>query len=263
MDRIADAFSIAANERRSCFLSYVCAGDPSFEGSLRICKFLAESPVDIMEIGVPFSDPLADGLTNQLAAQRALDGGADHSHVFELIRLLRKQTEKPIVIYTYYNLIFAKGIEEYVRVAKDAGVDGILTLDLPPEEAKDLLVACRDVDLKNIFIVAPTTPKNRIRLIAEAASGFIYYVSREGVTGEREKLSGNIGRAVAEIKEISDLPVAVGCGISTPDHVRTISEVADGFVVGSALVNCISSDPSDPNQILGNLSKKLAYLLEN
>ena len=134
---------------------------------------------------------------------------------------------------------------------------------MPPEEAKDLLVACRDVDLKNIFIVAPTTPKNRIRLIAEAASGFIYYVSREGVTGEREKLSGNIGRAVAEIKEISDLPVAVGFGISTPDHVRTISEVADGFVVGSALVNCISSDPSDPNQILGNLSKKLAYLLEN
>ena len=263
MDRIADAFNMAAHEGRSCFLGYVCACDPSFEISLRICRFLAESPVDIMEIGVPFSDPLADGLTNQLAARRALDGGADHKHVFELMRKLREQTDKPIVIYTYYNLLFAKGIEEYVRVAKDAGVDGILTLDLPPEEADDLLFACRNVDMKNIFIVAPTTPKNRIRLIAEAASGFIYYVSREGVTGERKVLSENIGKAVAEIKEVTDLPVAVGFGISAPDHVRAVSAVADGFVVGSALVNCIASDPSDPDRILSNLSEKMTYLLEN
>ncbi len=261
MDRIAHAFERASNEKRSCFLSYVCGGDPSLEVSLRICRFLAGSPVDIMEIGVPFSDPLADGLTNQLAAQRALEGGADHSQVFRLIRDLRQHTDKPVVIYTYYNLVFAKGIDEYVRTAKDAGVDGLLTLDLPPEEADELLSACRKVDMKNIFIVAPTTPKERVRLIAEAASGFIYYVSREGVTGERKTLSDSIEEAVGGIKEVTDLPVVVGFGISTPDHVRTVSSFADGFVVGSALVNCVASDPSDPDHILTILSEKLAYLL--
>jgi tryptophan synthase alpha chain len=256
MDRIAAAFDRARREKRACFVAYLCAGDPDFAMSLRACEAVIEGGTDILEIGVPFTDPLADGLTNQLAAQRALESGMTMERVFELVAALRKKTDVPIVFYTYYNLVFANGMERYVRRAREAGVDGMLTLDLPPEEADELLAVSRAAELKNIFIVAPTTPDSRLAIIAKAASGFVYYVSREGVTGVRESLADNIRGAVAKIRAATPLPVVVGFGISSRAQVRDVAGMADGAVVGSALVNCIRDNLGKPDEIVAALREK-------
>lgn len=242
MDRIAQAFARTRREKRAAFVAYLCAGDPDFDTSLAACRAVLDAGADVLELGVPFSDPLADGLTNQLAAQRALDGGMTAARVFELVRRLREKSQVPIVFYTYYNLVFSNGVEEYVRAAKEAGVDGMLTLDLPPEEADELLAACAKHGLKTVFIVAPTTPASRLPRIGAAATGFIYYVSREGVTGVRDQVAANIPEAVARIRQHTALPVAVGFGLSTPEQVKQVARVADGVVVGSALVNVIKDN---------------------
>lgn len=261
MDRIADQFALARKEGRACFVAYICAGDPDFDTSVEVCRTLVESGVDIIEFGVPFSDPLADGLTNQLAAQRALASGMTASRVFDLVREVRRFTQVPIVFYTYYNLVFAHGVENYVRRAREAGVDGMLTLDLPPEEAGEVIEASRKHGMKNIFIVAPTTPESRLRTIAGAASGFIYYVSREGVTGVRENLAENIDSAVRAIKSVTDLPVVVGFGISTREQVRQVASACDAAVVGSALVNCIKDNLGDREAILRTLRERAVDLV--
>jgi tryptophan synthase alpha chain len=260
MDRIASAFERARREDRACFIAYLCAGDPDFDTSLACCRAVVQAGADILELGVPFSDPLADGPTNQLAAQRALEGGMTAARVLELAAAVRRFTEVPIVFYTYYNLVFANGIEDYVRRARAAGVDGLLTLDLPPEEADELLGHCRAAGLQNIFIVAPTTPERRLRAIAAAAGGFIYYVSREGVTGVRDALAGDIGSAVARIRAATPLPVAVGFGISTRAHVAQVAAAADGVVVGSALVNCIREHLGDAAATVAALRARAADL---
>ncbi len=260
-DRIANQFDRARDEGRACFVAYVCAGDPDFATSLEVCRTLIDGGVDVLELGVPFSDPLADGLTNQLAAQRALESGMTADRVFELVREIRKFSEVPIVFYTYYNLVFNKGVDAYVQTALEAGVDGLLTLDLPPEEAAELLESSRARGMKNIFIVAPTTPESRIPLIAESASGFVYYVSREGVTGERESLAGDIGDAVERIKKQVSIPVVVGFGISTRGQVAQVAAVSDGVVVGSALVNCIRHNLDNTARIVPALKEKLSDLV--
>ncbi len=242
MDRIAQAFARTRREKRAAFVAYLCAGDPDFDTSLAACRAVLDAGADVLELGVPFSDPLADGLTNQLAAQRALDGGMTAARVFELVRRLREKSEVPIIFYTYYNLVFSNGVENYVRAAKEAGVDGMLTLDLPPEEADEMLAACAKHDMKTVFIVAPTTPAGRLARIGAAATGFIYYVSREGVTGVRDQVAANIPEAVARIRQHTALPVAVGFGISTREQVRQVARVADGVVVGSVLVNVIKDN---------------------
>ena len=241
MDRIATAFAQAHRENRAAFVAYLCAGDPDPATSLAVCRAALEAGVDVLELGVPFSDPLADGPTNQLAAQRALASGTTCAQVLELVREIRRFSQVPIVFYTYYNLVFANGIDAYVRAAKAAGVDGLLTLDLAPEEAGELSAACRKHDLKTVFIVAPTTPESRLPIVCGAATGFIYYVSREGVTGVRGDLAGNIPQAIARIKAHTPLPVVVGFGISTREHVHAVALSADGVVVGSALVNVIKN----------------------
>ena len=249
MDRIADSFARARREGRAAFVAYLCAGDPDFASSLAACRAVIEAGVDVLELGVAFSDPLADGLTNQLAAQRALESGITPTRTLELVREIRKFSQVPIVFYTYYNLIFANGVASTVRAAADAGVDGLLTLDLPPEEAGELQAACRQCGLKTVFIVAPTTPEARLATITAAATGFIYYVSREGVTGVRSQLAGNIPEAVAAIKRHTQLPVVVGFGISTAAQVRKVGASADGVVVGSALVNVIKDNLADHSRI--------------
>ena len=254
MPRLADAFQRTHAQNRAAFVAYLCAGDPDFETSLAACRALLAHGVDILELGVPFSDPLADGLTNQLAAQRALESGMTAARVFELVRRIRAFSEVPIVFYTYYNLVFANGIDAYIREAKAAGVDGLLTLDLPPEEAAEVAGACRAHGVDTVFIVAPTTPEARIAKIAAAATGFIYYVSREGVTGVRDEVAGNIPEAVARIRRHTKLPVAVGFGISTRAQVAQVAAVADGVVVGSALVNCIRGNLGAPEKIIARLS---------
>ena len=254
MDRIAHAFARARAEGCAAFVAYLCAGDPDFDTSLAACRAVVKGGADILELGVPFSDPLADGLTNQLAAQRALEAGMTSARVFELVRRLRADDpETPIVFYTYYNLVFANGVEAYVREARAAGVDGMLTLDLPPEEAGEVLAASRAHDLKTVFIVAPTTPALRIPKITVAATGFIYYVSREGVTGMRDEMAGGIPEAVERIKKHTSLPVVVGFGISRRDQVNRVAHSADGVVVGSALVNCIKENLGDAGRITARL----------
>jgi len=242
MDRIAQTFARTRREKRAAFVAYLCAGDPDFDTSLAACRAVLDAGADVLELGVPFSDPLADGLTNQLAAQRALDGGMTAARVFELVKRLREKSQVPIIFYTYYNLVFSNGVENYVRAAKEAGVDGMLTLDLPPEEADEMLAACAKHDMKTVFIVAPTTPAGRLARIGAAATGFIYYVSREGVTGVRDQVAANIPEAVARIRQHTALPVAVGFGISTREQVKQVARVADGVVVGSALVNVIKDN---------------------
>jgi len=250
MDRIAQAFARARAENRAAFVAYLCAGDPDFDTSLAACRALIESGVDVLELGVPFSDPLADGLTNQLAAQRSLEGGMTAGRVFELVRRIREfAPSTPLVFYTYYNLVFSNGVEAYVRAAKEAGVDGMLTLDLPPEEAADVQAACAKHDLKTVFIVAPTTPEARLARIGAAATGFIYYVSREGVTGVRDSVAANVPEAVAAIKRHTSLPVVVGFGIGKRAHVAEVAAHADGVVVGSALVNCIRENLTERAKI--------------
>jgi len=242
MDRIAQTFARTRRDKRAAFVAYLCAGDPDFDTSLAACRAVLDAGADVLELGVPFSDPLADGLTNQLAAQRALDGGMTAARVFELVKRLREKSQVPIIFYTYYNLVFSNGVENYVRAAREAGVDGLLTLDLPPEEATEVLAACAKHDLKTVFIVAPTTPASRLARISAAATGFIYYVSREGVTGVRDQVAANIPEAVARIRQHTALPVVVGFGLSTREQVRQVAKVADGVVVGSALVNVIKDN---------------------
>jgi len=262
MNRIEKAFAQAREEKRAAFVGYLCAGDPDFESSIEACRAVIESGVDILELGVPFSDPLADGLTNQLAAQRALESGSTSERVLDLVRAIRAFSEVPIVFFTYYNLVFAQGSEAYAQSAKAAGVDGILTLDLPPEEAGEHFEACAKHDVKTVFIVAPTTPDSRLEIICKATTGFVYYVSREGVTGEQASMSESIQANVAQIKQHTDLPVVVGFGISNADHVRTVTQAADGVVVGSAIVNCIAENPTDKKAIAASLRAKMGMLLD-
>ncbi|MES1167744.1 MAG: tryptophan synthase subunit alpha, partial [Oleiharenicola lentus] len=232
-----------------------------FDTSLAACRAVIDAGADVLELGVPFSDPLADGITNQLAAQRALEGGMTAARVFELVRRVRETSQVPIVFYTYYNLVFSNGVDAYVRAAKAAGVDGMLTLDLPPEEAGELLVACARHDLKTVFIVAPTTPAGRLPVIGVAATGFIYYVSREGVTGVRDQVAANIPEAVAAIRRHTALPVVVGFGISNRAQVRQVAQAADGVVVGSALVNVIKAGANDRPGVAGRLRTVAADLV--
>jgi tryptophan synthase alpha chain len=260
MSRLAKAFARCRAQNRAAFVAYLCAGDPDFDTSLAACRALLASGVDVLELGVPFSDPLADGLTNQLAAQRALEGGMTAARVFELVKKIRETSDTPIIFYTYYNLVFANGVDAYVRAAKAAGVDGILTLDLPPEEAGEVAAACRTHGVETVFIVAPTTPEARLPVIAAATTGFIYYVSREGVTGVRDQVAANIPEAVARIRRHTSLPVAVGFGISTREQVAQVAAQADGVVVGSALVNIIRENLGDRGRIAAALAARAAGL---
>lgn len=262
MNRIENAFAKAKSEGRSAFVSYVCAGDPDAATSLEVCRTLIASGVDVLEIGVPFSDPLADGLTNQLAAQRALEAGTTREDVFDLVRAIRQENDSvPIVFYTYYNLMFSGGLDRYIAEAKAAGVDGLLVLDLPPEEAGDHMAACESYGMKTVFLLAPTTPPERVRYIAGFATGFIYYVSRTGVTGVRDDLAGDLKEMVDMIKSHTDKPLVVGFGIHSREQVRAVSELADGVVVGSAIVNTIKENLGDRDAILGKMGALVTDLV--
>lgn len=262
MDRIAAEFELAKAENRKSFIAYVCAGDPDYRASLEVCRILLDSGVHILELGVPFSDPLADGWTNQCAAKRALDSGISKTDILNLVREIRKSNQKvPIVFYAYYNQVFSQGTEKYLKEAVEAGVDAILALDLPPVEAKEYLDLCERTGMKTVFIAAPTTPRSRIGEIIAASTGFIYYVSREGVTGVRESLEASLPEKVSIIRKMTSKPVVVGFGISQQSQVREVAEVADGVVVGSAIVNVIADHLDDREAMwsgLRNLVKELS-----
>jgi len=233
-NRIDQCFTALRKQNGKAFIAYICAGDPDLPRTVDLALALEKAGVDILELGVPFSDPLADGLVNQLAAQRALEAGATVPGVLDCIRQIRRQSQIPIVLYTYLNPIFQFGFDKFHREAAAAGADGLLLLDLPPEEDQP------SEGPLHIRLIAPTTPPDRIEQICARAAGFIYYVSREGVTGVQSSVAASLRDKVAEIRRQTKLPIAVGFGISTPEQAREVAKIADGVVVGSAIVQEIA-----------------------
>ena len=241
MNRIEESFARLKREGKKGFIVYIGAGDPNLEATRKLALAFDKAGVDILELGVPFSDPLADGLVNQLAAQRGLESGATPPKVLETIAAIRRDSQIPIVLYIYFNLIHRVGLERFIKTAARAGVDGMLVLDLPPEESDNYETLMRRAGLCHIYLVAPTTPEDRSEFIVKRGSGFIYYISREGVTGMQTRVAANIARQVAKIRAHTDLPVAVGFGISNPEQARLVASSSDAVVVGSAVVNQIAS----------------------
>jgi tryptophan synthase alpha chain len=241
MNRIVERFHRLKREGKKGFIVYIGAGDPDLAATRQLALAFDELGVDVLELGVPFSDPLADGLVNQLAAQRGLASGTTPPKVLETVAAIRQQSQIPVVLYIYFNLIHRHGVDRFIQDAAKAGVDGLLVLDLPPEESDSYEALMRRAGLCNIYLVAPTTPEDRIELIVKRGAGFIYYVSREGVTGMQQTVSDTIAPMVARIRNHTDLPVAVGFGISTPEQARLVAGEADAVVVGSAVVSRIAS----------------------
>ncbi len=249
MNRIVERFAGLKRDGRKGFIVYIGAGDPNLEATRQLALAFEAAGVDVLELGVPFSDPLADGLVNQLAAQRGLESGATPPKVLETVAAIRKTSPIPIVLYIYFNLVHRYGVERFIRDAAQAGVDGLLVLDLPPEESADYERLMRRAGLCAIYLVAPTTPEDRIERIVKRGAGFIYYVSREGVTGMQAKVADTIGAMTAKIRAHTDLPVAVGFGISTPEQARTVAQNAEAIVVGSAVVNQIAKHGKSPDLV--------------
>jgi tryptophan synthase alpha chain len=240
MNRIVEKFASLKRDRKKGFIVYIGAGDPNLEATRKLAFAFDKAGVDVLELGVPFSDPLADGVVNQLAAQRGLESGTTPPKLLKTVAAIRKQSQIPIVLYIYFNLIHKVGLEKFIAAAAKAGVDGLLVLDLPPEESENYEALMKQAGLCHIYLVAPTTPEDRMEFIVKRGSGFIYYISREGVTGMQSKVASNLAQQVAKIRAHTKLPIAVGFGISTPEQAKTVASVADAVVVGSAVVNQIA-----------------------
>ncbi len=245
MNRITERFNRLASAGQKGFIVYITAGDPGLETTRELALAFDRAEVDVLELGVPFSDPLADGTVNQLAAQRALEAGTTPAQVLATVAAIRRTATLPIVLYVYFNLIHRFGVERFVREAAAAGVDGLLVLDLPPEEAEAYEPVMRAAGLCPIYLVAPTTPEARLARIVSHGRGFVYYVSREGVTGMQTSVSQTIAPMTALIRKHTALPIAVGFGISNPEQAREVARHADAIVVGSAVVSRMARHARD------------------
>jgi tryptophan synthase alpha chain len=257
MSRIDAKFAELKAAGRKAFVSYVMAGDPNYDTSLEIVKGLPKAGVDIIELGLPFTDPMADGPTIQLAGQRALEGGMTLEKTLELARAFRKEDDTtPIVLMGYYNPIYSRGVERFLADAKDAGIDGLIVVDLPPEEDSELCIPAQAAGLNFIRLATPTTDGKRLPTVLQNTSGFVYYVSITGITGAAAAQATDVGPEVARIKAATDLPIIVGFGINTPEASEAIAKVADGAVVGSAIVSKIGAgtSPSDVLSFVGDLA---------
>ncbi len=240
MSAIAAAFARARKEKRAAFVPYIAAGDPDLATTGELVVALAGAGADLIELGVPFSDPIADGPVNQAAAARAIAGGATLEKILALVATARRRAGVPIVLFTYFNPVHAYGLARFAEHAAGSGVDGVLCVDLPPEEAAGKYrEALARHGLDAIFLLSPTSTRARMRAVAKTGSGFVYFVSRTGVTGEQAELPAGLAREVRAVRGAVALPVAVGFGISTPEQVRAVARLADGVVVGSALVRQI------------------------
>ena len=246
--RIDAAFTRARAEERICLIPYVMAGYPNVASSEALALGLARAGADVLEIGVPFSDPLADGATIQHAGQVALDGGMTPGGVLELAEKIHRQVETPLVLMGYYNPVLAFGLEHFCEAAALAGVSGLIIPDLPPEEAEPLLAAANRAGMCLIFLVTPTSPPDRVARVAEVTreqqSGFVYCVSLSGVTGARSDLPANLQDFLARVRTQIQLPLAVGFGVSTPAHVAALTRIADGAVVASKLIDTLDHAPA-------------------
>ena len=239
MNRIEKRFADLKAAGKKALVTYIGAGDPDLEATRELVLAFDRAGVDVMELGVPFSDPLADGVVNQLAAQRGLESGTTPARVLATITEARRETQIPIVLYIYYNLLHRPGLESFIKDAAAAGVDGLLVLDLPPEESGNYERLMNENGLCPIYLVAPTTPEDRIAKIVPRGRGFIYYISREGVTGMQQQVADSIGERTALIRAHTDLPIAIGFGVSNPEQAKEVAASGDGVVVGSAIVKRI------------------------
>ena len=245
MSRIDARFAQLRSQNRKAFVAYVMAGDPTYETSRDVVLGLPDAGVDIIELGLPFTDPMADGSTIQLAGQRALEGGQTLAKTLDLARALRKtDDETPIVMMGYYNPIFSRGVDRFLDEAAEAGIDGLIVVDLPPEEDDELCLPAQAKGLNFIRLATPTTDDKRLPKVLTNTSGFLYYVSLTGITGTAAAQAGDVGPEVARIKSHTDIPVVVGFGIKTPEAAQAIASVADGAVVGSAIVERIGAGQS-------------------
>lgn len=242
MNRIGQKFRKLRREKKKAFIAFITCGDPNLATTERLALEFARLDVDILELGVPFSDPLADGPTIQAASARALKNKVNLASVFRLVKKLRRKIELPIALLTYYNIIYRFGIKDFVSRAKSCGVDGVIIPDLPVEEAGDLIKAGKKDKFATIFLLAPTSDRQRIKKISSNSSGFIYYVSLTGITGTRKHLPNELIQQVRRIKRITSKPVCVGFGVSSPQQARKIARVADGIIIGSAIIKVIEKN---------------------
>ena len=243
--RIDAKFASVAAQGRKAFVAYVMAGDPDYDRSLEVVRGLPGAGVDVIELGLPFTDPLADGPTIQLAGQRALEAGMTLQRTLDLARAFREQDDTtPIVLMGYYNPIYSRGVDTFLADAKDAGIDGLIVVDLPPEEDSELCIPAQAAGLNFIRLATPTTDDTRLPRVLQNTSGFVYYVSITGITGAAEEEAKDVVPELSRIKAATDLPIIVGFGINTPEKSKAIASVADGAVVGSAIVSRIGAGDS-------------------
>lgn len=258
MSRIAQTFERLSAEGKKAFVSYIMAGDPGYDASLEILRGLPAAGVDIIELGLPFTDPMADGPTIQLAGQRALEAGMTLERTLEMVRTFRAEDDKtPIVLMGYYNPIYSRGVDRFLSEAKAAGIDGLIIVDLPPEEDTELCLPALAAGVDFIRLATPTTDDKRLPAVLKNTSGFVYYVSITGITGAAAAQASDVAPEVARIKAASDLPVIVGFGIRTPDAAKDIASVADGAVVGTAIVSEIA-DGKPAAEVLGFVAELAA-----
>lgn len=240
MTRIDDTFARLKADRKKAFVAYLMAGDPDVATSLAVMKGLPAAGVDVIELGMPFTDPMADGPTIQAAGQRALEGGQTMDRTLQMVRDFRAgDATTPIVLMGYYNPIYSRGVDRFLKEATEAGADGLIVVDLPPEEDAELCLPAQAAGMNFIRLATPTTDDKRLPKVLQNTSGFVYYVSITGITGAAAAQATDVGPEVARIKAQTDLPVIVGFGITTPEAAKTIAGVADGCVVGSAIVKLI------------------------
>ena len=240
MSRIDDRFAALRAENRAAFIAFVMAGDPDRERSLEIVRGLPGAGVDLIELGMPFTDPMADGPAIQAAGQRALAAGQTMADTLAMVRAFRGGDQKtPIILMGYYNPVYSMGVERFVAAAKEAGIDGLIIVDLPPEEDDELCLPAARAGLHFVRLATPTTDDRRLPAVLANTSGFVYYVSITGITGAAAAVADEVAPEVARIKRATDLPVCVGFGVRTPENAAAIAQVADGVVVGTAIVNLI------------------------
>jgi tryptophan synthase alpha chain len=243
MSRIAQTFENLKKQKRKALIAYITAGYPTLAATKKLVLELEKRGADIIELGVPFSDPLADGPTIQYSSQEALKKGASLEKILALVKDLRKKTQIPLVLMTYYNPVFHLGLRAFAEKAQAAGVDGVIVPDLPPDEGQELITVAYPRGLDTIFLLAPTSTEERVALVSQYSRGFIYYVSVTGVTGARQSLPRELKPGLNQVRAKTSLPLCVGFGISTPSQAKELSRVCDGVIIGSAIVNIIRQAP--------------------
>lgn len=264
MSRIETRLSALKAENKAAFVSFIMAGDPDYDASMKVLKGLPGAGVDIIELGMPFTDPMADGPSIQLAGQRALAAGQTLAKTLDMVREFRTgDTDTPIILMGYYNPIYSFGVDAFLSAAKEAGIDGLIVVDLPPEEDSELCIPAREAGLDFIRLATPTTDEARLPTVLQNTSGFVYYVSITGITGAATPQADAVGEAVSRIREKTDLPVAVGFGVKTPEDAKAIAEKADGVVVGSAIVNEIASRLTKEGKAKVGLTKNTLALVKS